>query len=152
MSVFDSIVVSAVVAVPPAEAFTVFTQEIGRWWRPKGPRLFRPDRDGVLKFDSGCLIFDSGGADTFVVGRVLAWDPGRRLVFEWRQAGFAPHEVTEVEVRFESFGSGTRVTVEHRGWDAIPSDHPARSGFQGGAFTSIIGLRWADALTALRGL
>ena len=66
------------------------------------------------------------------------------------QTGIAPHEVTHVDVRFEAVSSGTRVTLEHRGWDALPLDHPARHGFSGSAFTSIIGLRWADLLTAFR--
>ena len=61
---------------------------------------------------------------------------------------------TEVEVRFEpaplDTRAGTRVTIEHRGWDALPADHPARHGYTGNAFTSMIGLRWADALTAVR--
>jgi hypothetical protein len=33
-------------------------------------------------------------------------------------------------VRFEAVGDQTRVTVEHRGWDAIPQDHVARHGFE----------------------
>jgi hypothetical protein len=74
----------------------------------------------------------------------------RRLVFAWRPAGFAPHEPTEVEVRFEPAERGTRVTVEHRGWDALPAVHPSRHRYTGGAFTSMIGLRWADLLTAMR--
>jgi hypothetical protein len=27
-------------------------------------------------------------------------------------------------------GEETRVTIEHRGWDAIPQDHVARHGFE----------------------
>ena len=42
---------------------------------------------------------EAGGA--FEVGRVLAWKPGDRLVFEWRGNNFEPGLVTEVEVRFE---------------------------------------------------
>jgi hypothetical protein len=84
------------------------------------------------------------------IGRVLAWDPAQRLVFEWRQEGFSTADRTEVEVRFEAVSAGTRVTVEHRGWDALAADHVARHGYTGNAFTSMIGLRWSDALTALR--
>jgi hypothetical protein len=59
---------------------------------------------------------------------------------------FAPHESTEVEVRFEPVPGGTR----HRGWDAMPPGHPARHGLFGPAFTSMMGLWWADRLEALR--
>ncbi|HEY1340968.1 MAG TPA: SRPBCC domain-containing protein [Bryobacteraceae bacterium] len=150
MSAYDSIAVSTVVAVDAATAFAVFTGDIGAWWRSKAPRLFGRDREGVLKFEASRLIVTYDDAEPFLVGRVLAWDPGRRLVFEWRQDGFTPDESTEVEVRFEPAHGGTRVTVEHRGWDAIPPDHPARRRYTGVAFTSMIGLRWADVLTAFR--
>ena len=149
MSANDSVVVTTVVAVDPATAFAVFTGDIGAWWRSKAPRLFG-HREGVLKFESDRLIVTYDDAEPFLIGRVLAWDPGRRLVFEWRQDGFKPDESTEVEVRFEPTRDGTRVTVEHRGWDAIPPDHPARRRYTGVAFTSMIGLRWAEVLTAFR--
>ena len=61
--------------------------------------------------------------------------------------GLRPRRATEVEVRFEAAPAGTRVTVHHRGWDALATNHPARHGVTGNAFTSMIGLRWADALT-----
>ena len=34
------------------------------------------------------------------IGRVMVWDPPRRLAFSWRASNFAPHESTEVEVDF----------------------------------------------------
>ena len=49
------------------------------------------------------------------------WDPPHRVVFEWRQAGFAEDQSTEVAVRFDPVESGTRVTVEHFGWDTHPA-------------------------------
>lgn len=155
MTTSDSVTVSTLVAVDPATAFSIFTGEIGVWWRPKVRRLFRKDRDGTMNFEPGAggrllEVYPGQPDQPFEVGRVLAWEPPGRLVFEWRQHGFAPHEVTQVEVRFEAERGGTRVTLEHRGWDSLPADHPARHGYTGGAFTSMIGLRWADLLTALR--
>ncbi len=44
------------------------------------------------------------------VGRVLVWEPGPRLAFTYRGD-------TEVEVRFEASEHGTRVVLEHRGFD-----------------------------------
>ena len=60
---------------------------------------------------------------------VREWDPPHRLVFGWRQAGFPDDRSTEVAVRFDAVDTGTRVTVEHFGWDAIPQEHAARHGF-----------------------
>ena len=82
---------------------------------------------------------EAGGA--FEVGRVLAWKPGDRLVFEWRGNNFEPGLVTEVEVRFERAERGTRVTLEHRGWDRVPLEHASRHGYgASNAFSSMIGL------------
>jgi uncharacterized protein YndB with AHSA1/START domain len=151
----DSVSVTTQVAVDPATAFAIFTEEIDAWWKPKVRQMFRKDREGVMRFEPGphgrlVEVYADVPDEPFEVGRVLIWAPGDRLVFEWRQGDFGPGDVTQVEVRFEAVKSGTRVTLEHRGWDALPLDHPARHGYSGGAFTSMIGLRWADLLTALR--
>ena len=81
---------------------------------------------------------------------MLVWEPPARLVFEFRARAFAPGEITEVEVSFEAVAAGTRVVVEHRGWERLAPDHPVRHGLTGPAFTSMMGLWWADLLTAVR--
>ena len=144
----DCVTVSTIVAVDPARAFAVFTDEIGGWWKPKARSLFQRGRNGCLKFENGRLLEVYETGETFEIGVVLAWEPGKLLLFEWRQEGFEAGERTEVDVRFEPVAKGTRVTVNHRGWDALAASHAARHGYTGGAFSSMIGLRWADALTA----
>ena len=138
------------VAVPVEEAFRVFTEEIDLWWR-RGPRFrFDEDRDGRLLFEGQARLverFDDG--DEFEVGRVLAWEPPARLVFEFRAAKFAADEVTEVEVSFAPEEDGTRVRVEHRGWDAVRPGHPVRHGLRGPAFQHLMGAWWADLLHSL---
>jgi uncharacterized protein YndB with AHSA1/START domain len=146
----DCVTVTTVVAVDPAAAFDIFTGSIDAWWKPKVRGLFQPDRNGTLGFQDGRLLETYADNDVFEIGRVLAWERPDRLVFEWRQEGFAPTDQTEVEVLFEAVAQGTRVTINHRGWDALPADHPARHGYTGPAFSGMIGLRWADALTAFR--
>lgn len=154
----DQATVSVTVAVDRPVAFDVFTTEIDRWWQ-RGFR-FRSSgsRPGALSFEAGVggRLFETveihpGELRTYVVGRVTAWDPPSRFVLEWRNTNFAPDESTEVEVRFEPAASGhTTVTVQHRGWAAIRPDHPARHGLEGAAFTRMMGLWWADLMTALR--
>jgi activator of HSP90 ATPase len=102
------------VPADPARAFDVFTRDIAAWWRPDPLFPIAPQGDGVLGFEPG---------------RILVWDPGRRLVFVWRQASFPPDRATEVDVRFEPVGDETRVSIEHRAWDSIPQRHVARHGF-----------------------
>jgi len=87
---------------------------------------------------------------TFEIGRITTWEPPRLLVFEWRGINFKPNQKTVVEVRFASQGAGTMVSVEHRGWSAIPDDHPVRHGQVGSDFIRTIGMWWGGLMTALR--
>jgi uncharacterized protein YndB with AHSA1/START domain len=142
--------------VAPAEAFRLFTEEIDLWWR-RG-RRFRnaPGERGFVAIEPrvGGRLFESFASDageTVVeTGRVLAWEPPARLVFEWRAVNFAPHERTEVEVRFAPTSRGTLVTVEHRGWSGIRADHPVRHGQDVPAFIRMMGMWWGDLMTSLR--
>ena len=155
MSGADSVSVTTVVAVDADRAFAVFTDDIDGWWRRGPGHQFRPGHDGAMRFDPGpegrlVQVFDKRGEDVYEVGRVIAWEPGKRLVFEFRGFNFAPDQATEVEVRFEPTDGGTRVTLEHRGWDSLPDGHPARHGLEGTAFTAMIGVFWADLLVRAR--
>jgi hypothetical protein len=145
--------VTTFVAVDPGEAFAVFTDEIDAWWR-RGVAFRAGPGDGVLRFEGGAgglLVGRTpGGEVVHEIGRVLVWEPGARLVFEWRGINFAPGEVTQVEVRFAAMGRGTMVTLEHRGWAALRPDHPARHGKVDQAFTDDLGRWWGDLATAYR--
>jgi uncharacterized protein YndB with AHSA1/START domain len=156
----DQARVSVAVAVPPADAFEVFTAEIDRWWR-RGPKFRQAGaRAGFVHLEPhlGGRIFESfevtggetSGAHVVEVGRVRVWDPPQRLVFSWRNATFASNEETEVEVEFKPTRSGTLVTVTHRGWSALRDDHPARHGLAGAEFARMIGLWWGEQLSSLR--
>ncbi|MCA9679454.1 MAG: SRPBCC domain-containing protein, partial [Myxococcales bacterium] len=154
----DQARVSVTVAVPPAEAFAIFTDEIDLWWR-RGPRFRMGGRSpGVLQFEArvgGRLFerFPGAGGDAghvIEIGTVTAWEPPTRLAFTWRNTNFAPDEVTWVEIGFEPVATGTRVVVVHRGWAALRPDHPTRHGRTGAAFSATIGRWWGDLLTALR--
>ena len=151
----DSVYASTLVEVDPATAFEVFTEEIDAWWG-RGPRFrWKPHRGGRLRFEPGVggrllEVYEDGGDDVFEVGRILVWEEAARLVFEFRARNFEPGQATEVEVLFAGEGGGTRVSVEHRGWSALPADHPARHGHEGTAFASLMGLWWADLLQSIR--
>jgi uncharacterized protein YndB with AHSA1/START domain len=152
----DSTRVSVTVAVPPALAFEIFTEEIDRWWR-RGVK-FRQTRgpSGFLRIEPevGGRLFESiegeDGPIVFEVGRVRLWEPPRRLSFTWRNANYAAHEQTEVDVEFSVAAAGTLVTVTHRGLSALPAEHPARHGLQGGDFSRMIGLWWGEQMSSLR--
>ena len=61
-----------------------------------------------------------------------------------------PGESTIVEVWFEARNEGTRVTLEHRGFAALPADHPVRHGAPVVEFIRAIGMWWGGLLTSLR--
>jgi uncharacterized protein YndB with AHSA1/START domain len=146
------VLVSLRVAASPQRAFDAFTHEIGAWWRPNGLFQLTPRGDGELRFEGGeggRLVTALPNGKAFEIGRITAWLPGERLAFTWRQATFAPEQLTRVEVRFEPVGEETRVTVEHRGWDTIPQDHSARHGFPLGVFQMRQAEHWRDLLKAM---
>jgi uncharacterized protein YndB with AHSA1/START domain len=148
----SAVMVALRVAVSPERAFDAFTQEIGAWWRPNGLFQLTPRGDGELRFEGGeggRLVTALANGKEFEIGRITAWLPGERLAFTWRQATFAPEQLTHVEVRFEAIGEATRVTVEHRGWDAIPQEHAARHGFPLGVFQLRQAEHWRALLTSM---
>lgn len=77
-------------------------------------------------------------------------EPGKRLVFGWRQASFTAGESTEVEVTFEPVGDETRVSIEHRAWDTLPREHAARHGFPEPTTLRHVADWWRGSLAGLR--
>lgn len=146
----SAVIVSLRVKATPDDAFAVFTQEIGLWWRSNGLFQLTPRGDGVLSFENQeRLITTLPNGKVFEIGRVSAWAPGEMLAFTWRQATFAPEQETTVTIRFEPVGAETRVTVEHRGWASIPQDHVARHGFPLMVFQQRQAEHWRALLASL---
>jgi uncharacterized protein YndB with AHSA1/START domain len=107
------------VEAPLDRAFRVFTADIGRWW-PRTHHIGKtPLNDCVIEPRVDGRWYEIGeDGTTCQWGKVLAWDPPRRLVLAWQlNADFAydPDLVTEVEVRFTTLGpKRTQVDFEHR--------------------------------------
>lgn len=141
------------VPADPMHTFEVFTGEIALWWQPSDLFRITPGGDGRLAFDPGVggRLFTTlpDGAE-FEIGRISVWEPGRRLVFTWRQSSFSAEQSTEVEVLFEAVGAETRVSIEHRAWDTIPRKHVARHGFPEHATLERVGDWWRASLAALK--
>src|SRR3546814_13986270 len=115
-----AVIVALRVAATPDAAFTVFTRDIGTWWRSHP--LFQLSRrgDGALRFAPAgpggrpVTRFDEGGE--WESGAVRHSLPGERLAFAWRRPSFRDDQPTEVAVRFEAGGGETRVTGGPRRW------------------------------------
>ena len=121
MSKPASVRVTVYVAAGPEIAFKVFTDEIDQWYR-RGPHTL-PRGTTSVRFEAGV-----GGrllADDVEMGRVTAWEPGRRLVF-------CDTRDTTVEVTFEDVVGETKVTLEHRGLEKLRpalAEHTAQFGW-----------------------
>ncbi|MGW1056567.1 SRPBCC family protein [Micromonospora rubida] len=116
---------SLLVPASAERAFAVFTGALTDWWVREytwsGPaalaKLGVEPRAGGMLYEIGPYGFRSDW------GRVLTWDPPRRLVFTWqigpdRVPVPDPAQASEVEVLFLPEGpERTRVEVEHRHFD-----------------------------------
>jgi uncharacterized protein YndB with AHSA1/START domain len=134
------------VARTPAEAFQVFTAGIGRWW-PLSAYSIRQEHavTCVIEPRAGGAVYERDDAGRrFPWGRVLVWEPPRRLVMTWHP-GRPEDAAQEVEVSFEAEDGGTRVRLEHRGWQALGEGaREARAGYAGG-WDDVLGRHFAGA-------
>ncbi|MBT8240782.1 MAG: SRPBCC domain-containing protein [Acidimicrobiia bacterium] len=103
-----------------ADAFSIFTEEIGAWWPLPTHGLFGTSA-GAVHFRGGKLIEQSTDGSESVWAEVQSWDPPNRLVISWHP-GHEASDASEVEVLFEDHDGGTRVVIEHRGWEAFGAD------------------------------
>lgn len=102
-------------------AFRVWTQDIDSWW-PRTHHIGKaPMKRIVLEGAAGgrCYSEQTDGTECDW-GKILVWEPPRRLVIAWQithEWGYEPDPArsSEVEIRFEPQPDGTtRVDLEHR--------------------------------------
>ena len=66
----------------------------------------------------------------FEVGRVTAFRPPHVVSLTWKAPDW--EGPTEVEIRFIADGAGTRVELEHRGWEQGPTMEETGKRYDGG--------------------
>jgi uncharacterized protein YndB with AHSA1/START domain len=117
----EPVVKSMRVQATPARAFEVFTAAMGRWWlRDYSINPTRsPIAEVVIEPKAGGRWYERGeDGSECDWGRVLHWEPPKRLVLAWQinhRWQFDAALLTEVEVRFEAQGArATEVRLEHR--------------------------------------
>jgi uncharacterized glyoxalase superfamily protein PhnB len=116
----DSVSVSRIVSVTPPRAFTVFTEEIGAWYRIDRFTVFDHRRAVTLRFEpyvGGRFVevHDATTGEGPAAGQVQVWDPPHRVQF-------VDNHGCEVDVRFDEVPGGTRVSIEQRGLHLLPPD------------------------------
>ncbi len=118
----DALVIEAVrkiVTVDCAveEAFRVFTTDAQSWWPTDSHSIYGEVKEIVFEEREGGEVFEiSNAGEKGHWATVLSWEPPNRLVLAWNILD-RDAIATELEVRFLSEGSGTRVELEHRGWE-----------------------------------
>ena len=125
----DPVNCSVTVPADPDRAYERFAAELGSWWPPEYTWSQAVLEEIALepRVDGRC--YERGPNDFRCDwGRVTAAEPGERIAFTWQIAPDRvpapdPDKASEVEVRFAADDDGgTRVELEHRGFDRHPGD------------------------------
>ena len=103
------------------DAFRLFTEGMATWWPLDTHSIGKDGVDpeaAVLEGREGGRLYERmADGHTSHWGTVLVWEPPTRIVLSWELRPDRP--ATEVEVRFSPVGEGTRVDLEHRGWERL---------------------------------
>jgi uncharacterized protein YndB with AHSA1/START domain len=114
------------VSCAPERAFEMWAERTSLWW-PHGHSVSgEPGLTVTFEPRPGGRIYERtpDGAE-HDWGEVLAWEPPHRLVYLWHLR-FDRADATEVEVTFAAAGSGTAVSIVHRGWERLGAKGPER--------------------------
>jgi uncharacterized protein YndB with AHSA1/START domain len=118
--VIEPIEIAFDVACSPAHAFDTWARRTSTWWPTS--HSVSTERGLIVTFEprvGGRIYERTPGGDEHDWGRVLAWEPPARIVYSWHLRADAA-DATEVEIRFEpAQGGGTRVEIQHRGWERL---------------------------------
>ena len=112
----------------PEISFKVFCEEIGAWW-PGG--FGGKDTKLAMELRVGGRFFEKRTDGTeYEIGRLTAYQPPRVVAFSWRAPSW--EVTTQVEVRFIPAGNGTRIELEHRGFEQDAKVRENRKSYDGG--------------------
>lgn len=133
------------VNVPIDRAFRVLTEKMGTWWPASHHVGKAPFTDVVVEPGVGGRWFerDANGSECDW-GRVLVWEPPKRLVLSWQlqpdwQYSADASRASEVDFEFIAEGQGvTRLEFEHRhierhgeGWENLRKGVDSPGGWTG---------------------
>jgi uncharacterized protein YndB with AHSA1/START domain len=105
--------------------FVVWTRNFDRWWPRSHTVTGADDVRVVFEPRLGGRIYEQSPAGaSHEWGEVTRWEPPHRLSYLWHLRRDRA-DATEVDVRFVARdGGGTRVEIEHRGWERLGAQGP----------------------------
>jgi uncharacterized protein YndB with AHSA1/START domain len=118
--VIDPLRITFDVRCPPERTFELWMARTSTWWPTTHTVSAQPGVDVIIEPGVGGRIFERtpDGAE-HDWGQVTAWDPPHRIAYLWHLRQDRT-DATEVEITFAAAqDSGTRVAIEHRGWEAL---------------------------------
>jgi uncharacterized protein YndB with AHSA1/START domain len=132
----------------PEDAFRIFTREMSSWWPLQAFSMAEDTyADRGVKAESIVFEEQEGGRVYEVMSdgtegtwaTILAWDPPRSFVLAWKP-NLTDNPPTELEITFTPDDGGTRVDLEHRGWERLGAlAAEARAGY-GENWTGVLSL------------
>lgn len=127
------------------EAFRVFTADALSWWPVQTHSIHGAVDEIVFEPEVGGTVYEVGAnGERGHWATVLEWEPPHRLVLAWNILE-REGDLTEVEVRFLPEGEATRVELEHRGWENVELDGPAKRGNYDTGWDAVLG-EYADRI------
>ena len=117
-----------------AEAFRLFTEEIDSWWPLATHSVGQVDAVACsFEGREGGSIYETrSDGSLHLWGTVTAWLPPERIVFSWHP-GRDASTAQEVELRFVATNDGTRIELEHCGWEILGDKaQQTRAGYETG--------------------
>lgn len=101
-------------------AFRLFTEGIAKWW-PLSTHSVAQAQAKSLVFEGriGGEIYEvTAEGQRHLWGTVVLWEPPQRVAFSWHP-GREEDTGQEVELRFQTAGDVTEVSLSHRGWENL---------------------------------
>jgi uncharacterized protein YndB with AHSA1/START domain len=100
-------------------AFEVWTSGIAAWWPADHTVTGEPVPAVVLEPGVGGRIYERAGDGVeHEWGEVTVWEPPGRLAYLWHLRADRS-DATDVSIRFLPTERGTRVEIEHTGWERL---------------------------------
>jgi len=129
---------------PTEVSFKVFCEEITAWW-PNG--FGGKDCKLYLEREVGGRFYERrNDGSEYEIGRVTAYKAPSLVAFTFRAPSW--DITTQVEIRFSPEAGGTRVELEHSGWEQSEKTREARGNYDSG-WTRILGY-YEEALAPSR--